>query len=559
MSCYASKEEKISCKPLGRRTSLYGGTERARARFLFTILTAGVAATFAAPTASASDVGERLEKILHSDSKELFGFEKPLANSATATDVIAREVATANDRQFLAKGLTAIFVTRKVGGLGDMIAFWPDDIHYTHLIVCNEWARSGTTPGGNGGRNPSVQRVNVHTGQVETILFGMSRCDGIRTTQWGTVLATEESGDGAAYEIIDPLGTTSHWVANRATGDIRDGVDSATPSTKIVKRTALVTQAWEGLDILDTGVVIGGDELRGGQDGDGGAIYRFVPENFYSCVGAPVRPGQLCGNLITSLDQSPLVSGQNFALFHVCGGDQDFGQGCEYGTARWVEVGAATARADAKANGAIGYCRPEDLHIDRSFGIFNGGQGIRWLWNNTCGGGFGETLEVIESNEAVSARQTISINLGGAIGSKRFLSNGATLATAQVTRFVENDAEMNSHDNLDIQPHTGNVYIVEDETFGDIWSCLPDGNDRDLRSDGCVRMLSVRDPSAEPTGFIFDGTGRTAFYIVQHGQQPASLLDFTSNPLNGNTDDLIKITGFKLNGRHRHRDHDDDD
>jgi hypothetical protein len=113
---------------------------------------------------------------------------------------------------------------------------------------------------------------------------------------------------------------------------------------------------------------------------------------------------------------------------------------------------------------------------------------------------------------------------------------------------------MNSHDNLDIQPRSGNVYVIEDETFGDIWACLPDGNDRDFRSDGCVRMLSIRDPNAEPTGFIFDGTGKVAYYILQHGQQPASLLDFVSNPFNGQTDDLIKITGFKLNGRDRHHD-----
>jgi hypothetical protein len=46
-----------------------------------------------------------------------------------------------------------------------------------------------------------------------------------------------------------------------------------------------------------------------------------------------------------------------------------------------------------------------------------------------------------------------------------------------------------------------------------------------------------------------DGTGETAFYIVQHGQQDASLNDNASNPVNGQTDDLIKITGFNLNAQ----------
>ena len=113
-------------------------------------------------------------------------------------------------------------------------------------------------------------------------------------------------------------------------------------------------------------------------------------------------------------------------------------------------------------------------------------------------------------------------------------------------RFVEGDTRFNSHDNLDIHPITGHVYIVEDDQFGEIYACLPDGADRDLKSDGCVAMLSITDPEAEPTGFIFDGTGQKAFYILQHGQQPDALLDFTSNPVDGQTDDLIQITGFTL-------------
>jgi hypothetical protein len=99
------------------------------------------------------------------------------------------------------------------------------------------------------------------------------------------------------------------------------------------------------------------------------------------------------------------------------------------------------------------------------------------------------------------------------------------------------------------------VYVIEDDNFGEIWACLPDGGDRDLASDGCVSMLTINDPAAEPTGFIFDGTGEVAYYNVQHGEQPAVLLDFVSNPVNGQTDDLIKITGFKK----RSRGHDDDD
>ena len=244
--------------------------------------------------AGGEDFGLTVEELLSSQSNELFGIKKPLNEPADAGDVVPREDATANERQLLAQGLKAQFVARNVAFLGDMIAFWPDDINYTHLIVCIEQERSGTTPDGNEGLNAAVQTVDVETGDVETILHGMSRCDGIRTTQWGTVIATEEVEDGRAYEIIDPLNTTEHWVADRATGDIRDGIDSPNESKKVVQRQDLPTLRWEGLTILDTGVVYLGDELRPGDialDVDGGAIYKFTPEVPYDCGVAQAVPG----------------------------------------------------------------------------------------------------------------------------------------------------------------------------------------------------------------------------------------------------------------------------
>ena len=70
-----------------------------------------------------------------------------------------------------------------------MISFWPDDVNYAHLMVCNEDGRKRTTPAGDGGINSSVQRIEISTGMVETTLHRMDRCDAIRTTQWCTVLA----------------------------------------------------------------------------------------------------------------------------------------------------------------------------------------------------------------------------------------------------------------------------------------------------------------------------------------------------------------------------------
>lgn len=121
------------------------------------------------------------------------------------------------------------------------------------------------------------------------------------------------------------------------------------------------------------------------------------------------------------------------------------------------------------------------------------------------------------------------------------LTADATKRTVDVNRFVEGDTDFNSFDNLEFQPKTGNLYVIEDHPNGDIFACLPDGADRDIKTDGCVKMLSVKDSSAEPTGFIFSADGTTAYVSIQHS-------DDTNMPMvdGYGTDDIIKITGFKI-------------
>ncbi len=487
---------------------------------------------------SETDFGIRVERLLQSKSEKLFGIERPLAAPADANDYVTRASARADQRIKLAHGLDAEFVARNVAFLGDMITFWPGADDYSHLIVCIEQGRSGTTPGGSGGYNASVQRVDVSTGAVETILHGMNRCDGIRTTPWGTVLATEETEDGRAYEILDPLGTTHHLVADRATGDIRDGVDSLNNSTKVVQRTALPTMAWEGLTVLDSGVVIGGDELRPGSgtlNTDGGAIFKFVPD--YPRIDHAK---------ISDLSGSPLVSGRTYAMTVSCREPThrnfpQYGQGCEAGTGAWVKVNATRARADANAYGATGYYRPEDLHRDPAYD----GDGERFCWTNTGrekAAHYGEVICAVDGDPM----PTNPVDVVDARTGMEYLGDGTAMTIVTTNRFVEGDPRFNSPDNLDFQPKTGNVYVIEDHGNGEIWACLPDGTDQNLKSDGCIAVASIIDPGAEPTGFVFDATGKVAYVIVQHGEQTDALLDYTSNPVNGMTDDLIKITGFKI-------------
>jgi secreted PhoX family phosphatase len=411
----------------------------------------------------------------------------------------------------LADGLTASFLTREAANHADLFNFYPyGSANPTHMFSCIEGG-SEVINAATGKLNPSVQKWDLNTGEVTTVLRGMVRCDGLRTTPWGTLVATEETTDGALYEIIDPLNVVNHQVTDRTAGTIVDGIGSITASTKIVKRQVMAEMAWEGLTVLDNGVVIGGDELRPGTaaaDVDGGAIFKFVPTTPYA------------GGMIADLSESPLVAGKNYAMQVSCkDSGQQFGQGCEVGNAAWIEVNASTARADANANGATGYYRPEDLHQDPTFT----GAGVRFCWTNTGNESshhYGEIMCAVDADP---------------------LEAGNGVQTTVVNRFVEGNPEFTSVDSLDIHPVTGDIYGIEDHKNGDIWACLKDGADKDIKTDGCVRLLSVKDQSAEPTGFIFSPDGTKAYLSIQHS-------DDTGMPLSDEyrTDDIVVIEGFSF-------------
>ncbi|MCG7966532.1 MAG: PhoX family protein [Candidatus Thiodiazotropha taylori] len=469
------------------------------------------------------DFGLYVQKKMHDKSKKLFGIKKPLMNSAEGS-VARMPGQNAYDLVEVAKGLKAKILTRDAGNKADMFSFWPNENDPSHLIFCIEGGDEviGTLDSGLDKMNPSVQSVDLDDGSVTTILRGMNRCDGIRTTAWGSVLATEETSTGQAYEIINPLDTVNHTVIDRALGTIVTADNEV--SMNVVKRDALPTMAWEGLTVLDNGVVIGGDELRpgdwdlagdGGDDSDvdGGAIFKFVPDVAH------------VEGMIEKLEESPLASGSVYAFRASCREGTsgsftvNYGQGCEIGNGSWVSVSAADARRDANNNGATGYYRPEDLHKDPTYA----GPGVRFCWANTgreAAQNYGEVICGIDSDPMLADE---------------------TIASVVVNRFVEGDADFNSLDNLAFQPHTGNLYVIEDHSNGDVFACLPDGADRDIKTDGCVRVLSVKDQSAEPTGFEFFGNGKVAVVAIQHSND-----DMMSDYDDYATDDIVVITGFKV-------------
>lgn len=456
------------------------------------------------------DFGTKVEKLLDAQSQELFGIQKPLSLSASATSGAYRtESQSASEQVLLAEGLKAEYVTRNAGNATDMMVLWPKG-KPTHLITCVEGSRQDL---GLGKFNPSVQRINLQTGDVETILRGMTACDGIRTTAWGTILVTEETNTGKAYEIADPLATTENTVVDRTTGEI-----TGNTAANIVIRNALPTMAWEGIGVHDSGVLYAGDELRPGTatpDRDGGALFKFIPDVPWN--------GQM------GIENSPFASGLLYALQVTCSeGKQQFGQGCEIGKATWVgPIDPLNARADAVEKQATGYYRPEDLEFDPVFVAPAGFESaVRFCWTNTGNEEAGNFAEVICAVDLEPAMAIVSE------GQNRLV---------EVNRFIEGDRDFNSFDNLAFQPKTGNLYVIEDHENGDIFACLSDGADRDIKSDGCIKVMSVKDSSAEPTGFLFSDDGETAYVSIQHSDD-VNMPHFDDYP----TDDVLKITGFKI-------------
>lgn len=494
----------------------------------------------AVPTAAAfgvTDWGLQQQRELNREADDLFGgVERPLA--ATATPVVGAQGAASVK---LARGLEVGDVLRgniaepditdQLGQHADMIAYWPSDTNPEWGIVCIE-GRPTNPPT----TDPffGVQRIRLKSpnkGKVETILTGTDACDGIRRTPWNTVFATEETNDGWGIEIYDPLNTTN-VVFNRSTGTSSGG----TGSSNVFARLATGKYAWEGMYIRDSGVMYSGDELAPTSDLDGGAIFKYVPANPAPEPITPAAIAQLSN--VANAAASPFAAGQLFVL-QVCGGSlpgcTNFGQGMQLGEGRWVGPVAnpAQVRAGAMALKGTGYYRPEDLEGD-PIALAQGR--FRFCWTNT----------------GVSTRRY----WGEVLCGEDKPSSQLTGSTPEVQLFSPGNSKMNQPDNIEFQPKTGIVYVIEDTPTvdgtpfpGDIWACLRDGADDDTLTDGCVRILSVVTQGAEPTGFKFDSSGTRAYVNIQHSpDNPAtSVNEFRY-------DEMLEIKGWEIG-----RGGDDDD
>lgn len=427
-----------------------------------------------------SDFGLFRDHQLDAQSEQLFGIVSPV--DASSTESVGATDANADPTSLItvAKGLQVHVLTAQPNAAPniDQMVLWPNDQNPTHLIVANE----------EGPAQPGLQRIRLSDGLVETILSGTSSGDPVRRTAWGTILFGEENGiDGWVLEIADPLHTTN-VVFNRAAGTSTDPVHVAT-------RPALGRLSFEGIALYPSGVMYYADENRPSTGTPGGAYFKFIPTSPWT------------GGTISDLSQSPLTAGAIYGLrLGKRSSNTDYGQGTQIGLGTWIPVLPTMPNVNLRAAAATlkltGYYRPEDFEIDpaaRAEGK------VRFCANNTGNEiddhNWGETICVTDGTLAQSLANT---------------------AVPAVQLLILGSADFAMMDNIAYEPIHGNFVINEDgdsPAFGrnnDIWSCLDDGDDADDQSDGCVRVASSNDLTAESTGGVFDNTGTHYYVSIQH-------------------------------------------
>jgi secreted PhoX family phosphatase len=450
---------------------------------------------------ASQDFGLQMESLLKHQSRQQFGVGTPLDASSSSQITEQEALDDPTKLATLAKGLTAHVVTSGEAPPNlDMSSFWPSAEDPEWLITCNE----GDTT------DPGLVRINIATGETETIVTGTSDCDPTRLTAWGTILFGEEAGGGTTggslYELTDPIHTTGVTL-DRDTHTFTGG----SGAENLSYLPAVGHLSFEGLALYDSGLLYYGDENRPETGTAGGAYFKFIPDQL-------ARPGIR----ITSHDQSPLASGSIYGLRLGLRSDAtDYGQGTELGFGTWVQVCAGEScheidlRAQAASLHLTGYYRPEDAEADP---VAEAHGNVRFCGNNTGNEDadqlYGETICVTDGTIEEAQANT---------------------AIPEVQLLVQGHPGLAMPDNLAFQPGRNNVVIHEDAATDylaphndDLWDCLPDGGDENLLSDGCVRIATLNDLTAEWTGGIFSADGKHFYVSVQHNISGfGTILDIT--------------------------------
>jgi hypothetical protein len=313
------------------------------------------------------------------------------------------------------------------------------------------------------GSNAGVSVTDLFTGQTRILArrADWERFDGIAWTPWGTLLASEEAGNGAIPDPAVPQALAGLvYEFNPITG-------------AAVARPALGSKSHEGNRFDPQGNHYGISETNPG------FIFRFVPDTW-----------------------GDLAKGQLYALKVVNP------TGDRVGDAIWVLLDRAAVQVDASAAalaaGATGYNRPEDVEIATSTGNNRGGDNV--LYVAVTGPGDNRIL-------GVDLRQPG----GGADHSTAFVYD-------YVKPGVNAPADFEWPDNVALD-RSGNLFITEDPATApttkrgdDIWVAVPPKGDGDKHQPAAavLKFASLTDCSAEPTGLYFDLLSDRLFVHAQH-------------------------------------------
>ena len=488
------------------------------------LLCAAVAAA-TATTVSATDFGQKAEQLAKALSPSLFGTLATLDESST--DSLTAEQANADPRKLLtvARGLRVSVVSASpdLGPNTDQMVLWPNDLHPTHLIACNE----------QGSGQVAVQRVDLRTGEVGNIISGgLSSCDPARLTPWGTILVGEEAGtNGRLFEILDPINTTGVMVTGSGAATLISDPEH------VARRGAVGQFSFEGLALMPNGVLYISDENRPGRGNPGGAIVKFIPTVLWQGNGP-----------VTGLEQSPLTGGTLWGMrIGRNSNNTDYGQGNEFGRGVWLQMPTSTDAAPTNLRSAAltlrltSYYRPEDMDIDLV--ALDDGD-VRFCGTNT-----GQDIEGGDNHYGeVYCITDGSVDEAGSIVMEA-QSDGTIWNTASVPEYqplVIGNMDFAMMDNVAYQPGSGNWLMNEDgegpafatPRNNDIWNCLDDGDDDDNLADACVKVMTLNDLSAESTGGLFDGRGEAYYVSIQH--------NVTGHGV------ILKVTGWRNVDEHHH-------
>ncbi len=76
-------------------------------------------------------------------------------------------------------------------------------------------------------------------------------------------------------------------------------------------------------------------------------------------------------------------------------------------------------------------------------------------------------------------------------------------------------------------------------TNDSVWACLRDGADPDVLSDGCLRVMNLKDSEGEFTGVEFLADGRSFLVNLSHRTQVDRRIPDTT--------DMLLISGLSVN------------